>query len=235
LQEPEAILFDLDDTIIAWDAVSGQVWAEVCHRCASRVTELEADKLLAVINETRDWYWNDPVRHSRGRLNLSAARREVVAIALAQLDISDPALASEIADSYSIEREKAAFLVPGAIDTLNHFRNRGCRLALVSNGSSEVQRSKIKRFKLASLFDCILIEGEIGSGKPDTRIFLHALEKLNTGVAKAWMIGDDLERDVAAAQRLKIFSIWVDWRNEGLPELTAVQPDRIIRTLSDLL
>ena len=45
------------------------------------------------------------------------------------------------------------------------------------------------------------------------------------------MVGDDLARDVQAAQRLGIFAIWVDAAGSGLPENSAVRPDRIIRSL----
>lgn len=232
---PEAILFDLDDTIIAHGVVADSCWQELCRKFAPHVKGLEAEKLLNAINEARDWYWNDPERHRRGRLNLVVARRELVSLAFSSLGINNTDIANQLADAYSTEREEDVVPFSGAIDTLENFRNRGIKLALVSNGSSEVQRRKIKRFKLATFFDCIIIEGELGVGKPDERIFVHTLKKLNASPTSAWMVGDDLERDVAGAQRLGIYGIWVDWRGEGLPELSTVQPDRIIRNISELL
>ncbi len=231
---PKAILLDLDDTIITWAAVSEKSWQRVCREFAPRVEGLEAERLFAAINGVLDWYWDDPERHRQGRLNLRAARRDVVSLAFNRLGITDSKVPEQVADAYSIERERAAAPCPGAIDTLRHFRNDGLKLALISNGSSEVQRRKIKRFRLAPFFDYITIEGEFGFGKPDERLFLHSLEQLGITPKEAWMIGDDLERDVAAAQRLTIFSIRVDWRGTGLPEPTSIRPDRIIRTLSEL-
>ena len=108
-------------------------------------------------------------------------------------------------------------------------------MALVTNGSSEHQQRSIERFGLAPLFDYVLIEGEFGYGKPDERVFRSALDHLEVAPSEAWMVGDDLERDVAGSHRLGIFGVWVDWKNEGLPEKSTVQPDRIIHTLSDLL
>jgi len=49
------------------------------------------------------------------------------------------------------------------------------------------------------------------------------------------MVGDRLETDVRPAQKVGIYAIWVDWRGEGLPGSSAIQPDRIIRRLSELL
>ena len=124
---------------------------------------------------------------------------------------------------------------PGAIDTLKHFRRNNIPLALVTNGAAEIQRRKIRRFDLEPLFDFIVIESEFGFGKPDERVFQHALNQLGVDKKDAWMIGDDLARDVAGAKQAGIPGIWVDWQNKGLPASSVVQPDRIIRSISELV
>ena len=232
---PKAILFDLDDTILA-DSVSAEAcWQRVCTKFAPRINGLKSEKLLAAIDETRAWYWGDPERHRRGRLNLNRARREIVAAAFLKLNIDAPGVANEIADSYTLEREEAVRLFPGATDTLSRLRDRGIRLALITNGNAEAQRRKIDRFALAPLFDYILIEGEFGVGKPDESVYLHALKQLNANPGEAWMVGDNLEWEVAAPQRLGIRCIWIDPESSGLPESSDVSPDRIIRALSELI
>lgn len=232
---PEAIIFDLDDTIIANDAESGDCWRGICEGFITRLKGLEAGQLFAAIERSENWYWSDPERHRRGRLNLFATRRKVVELAFDRLGISGTKIAEELAEAYSDEREETIELVPGAIDTLTHFRNLNCKLALVTNGSSEIQRAKIERFKLARFFHHILVEGEYGKGKPEKDVFLSALRNLGTASVDAWMVGDDLERDIAGAQSAGIYAIWVDWRGRGLPESTGVKPDRTIRTISELV
>ncbi len=64
---------------------------------------------------------------------------------------------------------------------------------------------------------------------PEERVYQHALDQLGARPGEAWMIGDHLEWEVAAPQRLGIKGIWVDALGEGLPELSAVRPDRIIQ------
>jgi putative hydrolase of the HAD superfamily len=232
---PKAIIFDLDDTIIAYDTVTEQVWDNVCRRFASEVDSLKAESLYNAIGQAREWYWADPERSHLGRINLFKARREIVSLAFSYLHIDSPELANRIADAFSIEREEAVYIIPEAIDTLTHLRKKGVRLALITNGASEMQRAKILRFGLEPFFDSILIEGEFGSGKPDSRVFTHTLEKLNIGAADAWMVGDDLGRDIAPCQPLGIFSVWVDWRGTGLPPSGKVEPDKIIRHIGELL
>jgi putative hydrolase of the HAD superfamily len=49
------------------------------------------------------------------------------------------------------------------------------------------------------------------------------------------MVGDNLEWEVAAPQRLGIHAIWFDAHGAGLPEGSAIRPDRVVRKLSELL
>jgi len=232
---PRAILFDLDDTILAYTAKVDSCWRTVCNRFAVEVPGLAADRLLAEIDRVRDWYWSDPGRHRLGRLDLERARQELVGIALQALGVDRPDLACRIVQDFSALRDETLRLFPGALETLRCLRRRGVRLALVTNGSGAAQRSKIDRFGLAPLFDAIVIEGELGAGKPDERIYLYACEQLGVAPAEAWMIGDRLDWDVAGPQQLGILGIWVDNAGQGLPPSSPVQPDRIIRSLAELL
>ena len=48
-------------------------------------------------------------------------------------------------------------------------------------------------------------------------------------------VGDNLEWEVEVPQRLGIYAIWMDVHGEGLPQGSRVKPDRIIRSLAELL
>ena len=88
--------------------------------------------------------------------------------------------------------------------------------------------------RLDAIFDFVFIEGEFGVGKPHPSVFTTAMAKLNVAASDTWMVGDDLERDIAGAQRLGIYSIWVDWREAGLPQSSMVLPDHIVRSITHL-
>jgi putative hydrolase of the HAD superfamily len=108
-------------------------------------------------------------------------------------------------------------------------------LALITNGPAALQEGKIAAHGLAGFFGCILISGRLGYGKPEERIFCQALALLGVEPHGAWMVGNNLEWDVAAAQRLGIFGIWVDASGRGVPPSSTAHPDRIIRTVAELL
>ena len=168
------------------------------------------------------------------------ARREVVAGAVARLAAEGRAnvaaeVALRVADRFTEYREEQMKLFPGAHATIDALKARGVRLALVTNGSAAAQRAKIARFELAARFDHIQIEGEVGFGKPHERAYVHAMRALDVTAPETWMVGDNLEWEIAAPQRLGIYAIWHDALGEGLPPDTTIRPDRIIRELSELL
>jgi putative hydrolase of the HAD superfamily len=232
---PKAILLDLDDTILALSDTSDPCWQSVCQRFATRIFGLTPERLFDSIKESIAWFWGDPQRGGRGRLNLKGARREILAGAFARLGIDAPDIANEIADTYTVERQEALHLFPGAVETLQHLREHGFRLALITNGSSESQRRKIDRFGLTSFFECIVIEGEFGVGKPDERVYRYALDQLNVEPEETWMIGDNLEGDIVTPQRLGITAIWVDRAGQGSPESIPARPDHVVRSLTELI
>lgn len=231
---PRAFLLDLDDTIIDDSGNVERCWRDACLEHSSALSPLDPCHLFDTIERTRSWYWSDPDRHREGRLDLPNARREVVRRSLADLGMDSPALAEKIADTYGTRRDLGVLPIPGAIETVRWIREMGCRTALLTNGAAESQRGKVDRFQLAHLFDAILIEGELGYGKPDPRVYRNALEKLGVKPEEATMVGDNLEFDVLAPQELGVSGVWIDFRGEGVPATHPARPDRIIRALSEL-
>ena len=233
---PRAILFDLDDTILAAGhrldvlrLIAGEFGAEVAPLHPNDVAT-RLDAALAA-------FWSDPARHKIARFGLADARRQVFADAFAATGSAHMTwdLGKRFADRFTADRERLTDFFPGARETIETLKARGVLLALVTNGDSTTQRAKIERFSLAPLFDHIQIEGEHAFGKPDERAYRHAMDALGVEAHETWMVGDNLEWEVAAPQRLGIFAIWHDGFGKGLPKGGAVRPDRIIRTISELL
>jgi putative hydrolase of the HAD superfamily len=49
------------------------------------------------------------------------------------------------------------------------------------------------------------------------------------------MIGDNLEWEVEAPQKLGIYSVWVDSQGKGLPKGSNITPNRTIRSITELI
>jgi putative hydrolase of the HAD superfamily len=152
-----------------------------------------------------------------------------------KLALESSEVADELADAFTQQREELVRPFPGAVETLRALRERGARMALITNGTAQFQRRKIERFGLKPYFELILIEGEFGAGKPDPRPFLHALRCLGAAPSQAWMIGDDLEYDIRPARALGMGAVWVDYAGKGLPQECQVRPEWIVKRIADLL
>jgi putative hydrolase of the HAD superfamily len=80
----------------------------------------------------------------------------------------------------------------------------------------------------------VIVEGEFGAGKPDPAVYAHALDSLGATPDQAWMVGDNLEWEVAVPKQLGLYTVWVDFAQQGLPPDALAQPDRIIHNLAEL-
>jgi len=231
---PKAILFDLDETIVEYPTTR-ESWHSILEEFQEELQGNEIAKMVDWLSAYTDWYWSDPDRNSRSRLDMATARAEIAAAALVEYAIADDGLSTRIGHMLNHRRNSGATLYEGALETIVALGRRGVKIALVTNGHSTVQREKIVRFELGDHFAHIQIESEFGFGKPDERVFRHVLKMLDVDAADAWMVGDNLEWDVRGPQRVGIYSIWFDPRLTGLPAETDILPDRIIHRLSELI
>jgi putative hydrolase of the HAD superfamily len=235
---PRAMLIDMDDTILSAYGRPEIAWNTIANEFASELAPLPPEEVAAaVLRYARDfWAGAEPA----WRLKLGEARRVTVkggfaALAAAGHRSLPDELAVRLADRFTSYREEEIFVFPGAHEAIDKLKELGVKLALVTNGAADMQRAKVERFALGHRFDHIQIEGEHGFGKPEERAYLHAMEALGVRAADTWMVGDNLEWEVVTPQRLGIYAIWIDVHGQGLPEGSDVRPDRIIRSLTELL
>jgi putative hydrolase of the HAD superfamily len=229
---PRAILLDLDDTILDDSGGSDECWQTICTDVVRERPEIDRRELRAAIETFRRWYWSDADRHRVGRHDLPAASTRIALLALERLGVDDAELARRAGHGYQELRDAAMRPLPGAIEVLARLRASGVTLGLVTNGAAAAQRAKVERFGLAEHFGYIGIEGEVGVGKPCLRAYVTALRALGCTAADAWMVGDNLEWDVLAPQRLGMRGVWVN--PAGTAPGAGRSPDRTIASLADL-
>jgi putative hydrolase of the HAD superfamily len=237
-QLPRAMLIDMDDTILSAYGRADVAWNNVAAEFAGEFAELSPQQVAAAIVDSGRKFWTKA--EAAWRLKLAEARHEVVKGGFAALVAAgQPALpmdlAIRLADRFTAYREEEMFIFPGAHDAIDALKALGVKLALVTNGAADTQRAKVERFALTHRFDHIQIEGEHGFGKPEERAYLHAMAALGVTASETWMIGDNLEWEIEGPQRLGIYAIWMDAHGDGLPPGSTVKPDRIIRSLTELL
>ena len=212
-----AVLVDLDDTIVAFDSVARPSWIEVLGALRAEWGGRPTDEALVALERRAAEYWADPDRHRRGRMNLLAARKTIIRGALRDLGLPDRGVADRTARLYESVRTARIHLLPGAVAALGAMRAAGLLVGLVTNGTKDSQGEKISRFGLEVHVDQVFIEGTLPYGKPDPRIYQHAITALGTAPETTWMIGDNWEWEVAAPRRLGLTTVWVRRDDRPLP------------------
>ena len=80
------------------------------------------------------------------------------------------------------------------------------------------------------------LPGHGNAPKPyEPEAYAHAMETVGATAEECWIVGDNLEWEVAAPQKLGLYAVWHDHLGDGLPPGSEVRPDRIIQSLSELL
>ncbi|HJO04987.1 MAG TPA: HAD family hydrolase [Acidobacteriota bacterium] len=109
-------------------------------------------------------------------------------------------------------------------------------LALVTNQTTYVQLTKIRRLGFERYFPVVVTSEECGIEKPAARMFESALNGLGADAAAAVMIGDDLNCDIRGAAEMGITTIQTTEFTSarvGIGEGDRA-PDAVISSMSEL-
>jgi putative hydrolase of the HAD superfamily len=87
-------------------------------------------------------------------------------------------------------------------------RAHGWSIAIVTNGP-DTQHAKIHHAGLEPLVDTWCVSSAEGLWKPDARLLEIAAARVDLTLEGAWMIGDNPESDIGAADAAGIRSVWL--------------------------
>ena len=214
--ELRAVIFDLDDTLLdrrgSFDAFVRDQWT----RFVPSVQAIDQEQYVQTLAEQdRDGY---------------GPRKGLFASLTTRFGLSADVADSLLTD-YRAKFPSACRLFPDAVPTLSSMRASGLKLGLITNGSLRMQRRKLECVGLGASFDTVLISDAEGISKPDVRIFLRALERLEVKPAAAAFVGDHPEVDIAGARAAGMHTIW----RRNPDRSGAVEADAVIDQLGDLV
>lgn len=108
------------------------------------------------------------------------------------------------------EQKPDVHLYSGVRDMLTRL-HKHYKLGLITDGRTEGQKAKIDTLGIRDYFDEIIITDELGGieyRKPCDKAFHIMLEKLGVEPARAVYIGDNVDKDFIAPEKLGMKSIW---------------------------
>ena len=97
------------------------------------------------------------------------------------------------------------------LPTLENLRS-SYKLALITDGKPEVQRSKINCLSIGGLFDRVYLTGELGpyGAKPSTKAFVKAMKELEADGPSCAFVGNDPSKDFLAPNQLGWLTIQIN-------------------------
>ena len=113
-----------------------------------------------------------------------------------------------------------SILLPHALETVRRIAER-LPVAIVTNGITEIQRSRFALSPLGEVVSDVVISEEVGVSKPRPEIFHLALERLGAKPGEALMVGDGLNSDIRGANNAGIDACWYNPGGKALPEQMA--------------
>jgi putative hydrolase of the HAD superfamily len=154
-------------------------------------------------------------------------------------DLGDTIMLEETEVKDAGETTLRAALVPGIADALRALRVAGYPLALVADTRPLTPVNVLGQHGLLNLFDTLAISELVGVSKPDPAIFRAALDALGITpheYSRVVMVGNNLERDVAGANRLGLVSVfyYLNDRRRTQPEAADEVPCYTVRTPAEL-
>jgi putative hydrolase of the HAD superfamily len=212
--DPEAILFDLDGTLVDDDYAVAQA-------------------LLAAGLPTSEQNWRSLLqqhfgRYLAGEISFAEQRRIRVRALFAQplADADADHLFAQYESAYRAAWRAFPDAAP-ALQGLERFPR-----AILTNGDSAQQHAKVQAAGLDHYFQGIYASSEIGFAKPAREAFLDACRRLPVEPSRSVYVGDDPEKDAQGSAAAGLRAIWLDRQRSGRRVAPGI---RVIHSLAELL
>jgi 2-haloacid dehalogenase len=219
----EVVLFDLDNTLS--DFTSAQS-AALPALLEDHGVACGAD-YLSTFQQVAAPLWT---QLEAGELALDTLNDERFRLLIEHTDLElDPAL---LASQYLSWLSRSGTLWPGATELLDLLHG-AVPMGLITNGYSEVQRPRLKRFGLTHYFASVTVSSEIGHAKPSSAFFDVALAAHgNPDPATVLVVGDSLSSDVAGGAAAGCATCWFNPGRRPIPDAPRI--NHVATTLADV-
>ena len=184
-QTIKAILFDFGNVLIEWNP----------RRVYRRYFAGDEQAMEQFLHEIDFMAWN--AQQDKGR---------TFAEGVADLAQQFPQHADRIQLYHDNWKESIGGHFEGTVEIMKELKKAGYRLYGLSNWSAETFPFARQKYAFFDLFDDMIISGEVGSVKPEPRIFEIALERIGRPAPECLFI-DDAQANVEQARQMGFATI----------------------------
>jgi HAD superfamily hydrolase (TIGR01509 family) len=248
----KAIIFDLDHTLLDWDAA--EPWDKFEARRLQNVFEFvhnhvypldgaDADSFFAefVTKITAAWVDGNRTLRAPDITTILARTIQSFGVPLARLDLV------AVGRAYDWGLVEGVRPFPDVIEVLPQLRAHGLDLGIVTNASHPMcwRDRELAALDLLDWFPaCRVAAVDVGYLKPHRAIFDRAFELLGIQADEAVFVGDNLEADIKGAQGVGMVAVLrtgpdgdehTAEHGGDSAEASEIIPDGTLHTLHDLL
>ncbi len=141
---------------------------------------------------------------------------------------------TEIHKTYVSSLSLGKKTMDGAYEVLEYFKNKGCKVLVVTNGIATTQQKRLEGQPFNKFIDGVFVSDIIGYPKPQKEYF-EGVQKLSgiTFDKKTIIVGDSLSSDIQGGFNIGIDTCYFNLNNTTLPN--DVKPTYVINKLTDLI
>lgn len=219
LDQFDAILFDVDETLFNFDSLSG------LKRLFANYHVLFTEQDFIEYQSVNKPLWNAYQNSEIDASYLQVARFQAWA---EKLNCS----AIELNQGFLAAMGEICQPLPGAERLLQALAGR-VELGVITNGFNDLLDSRLTKTGFKHYFDVITVSENFGVAKPDPAIFRHTLEQLtHRDPQRVLMVGDTPESDILGGMNAEMQTCWLD---HGERTLAAhIQPNFHVKNLAEL-
>lgn len=198
------ILFDLDGTLFDYDASEAKALESTFKDFKLSFDE----NVIPRYRELNARLWKQFEEGTLSQKIIKVRRFEQLSDAL---DLTFNA--EKFSQKYLFHLSEGTDLIEGAREIIEHLSGMA-DLVLITNGLTTVQRPRIKNSGMEQYFREVIISEEVGSAKPDAKIFDIIFDRLGFPVKeKVLIVGDSLTSDIAGGINYGIDTCWFNPNN----------------------
>ncbi|MBN2558921.1 MAG: YjjG family noncanonical pyrimidine nucleotidase [Clostridia bacterium] len=219
----ELLIFDADHTLFDFDRAE----REALYKSLGRFGLPVNDEILSEYKKINDLLWK---KFEKNEIRQNLIKEERFRLLFKSVGINGDHRTA--ATEYISSLADGSYLLEGAGELIKDLSG-GYRLAMLTNGLSEVQHPRFEKSGISKYFEAFIVSGDVGASKPNPMIFNKVLEK--TGYVdkqKILMIGDSLTSDMLGGINFGVSTCW--YNPASLPNKTKIRPDYQIEKLDDL-
>jgi HAD superfamily hydrolase (TIGR01662 family) len=233
----QVILFDLGNTLIhsinPWNGIlykgTQEFYKSITLTDPSIKNMISVDEIQNCMNDYYDQRVQDLIETTTFNVLKSCLKsKNIKSLSDSELRIALNAMYSFTQSNWVVEND--------AIPTLSKLKSYGVRLGIISNAADDLDvQQLIDNWGLRRYFEYIITSAACGYRKPHPLMFHKAISYFDVDPVQIIMVGDTLTADILGANRLNIFSVWINRRSHQYQNDLKIKPNAIIQSLGDLI